>query len=77
MAEDQEVNAESNAVAGNSSSADLEGSKADERRRHVKEKKRNKNVHICEVRLLDGTELIIEVEVNILFSCFYLKCFIS
>ena len=63
MAENQESNEGSNAVAsGNNADKSVAGESGEKRKKTV-EKKRPKHVHVCEVRLLDGTELVIEVEV--------------
>ena len=71
MAEDQDRNPESSAAGSNSKLNNSKTSKSEEKRKKAVEKKRSKNVHVCEVRLLDGTELMIEVEVC-LFVCLLL-----
>lgn len=63
MGKKQDVNTENNAVEGNSADADSKICKNEGKRRQVGDKKRSKNCHVCEVRLLDGTELAIEIEV--------------
>ena len=67
MAEDQGINPTNNIDSPNSIPAETKASKADAKRRQKQEKKKSKNVYVCEVCLLDGTELVIEVEV-LLFS---------
>ncbi|XP_065062239.1 band 4.1-like protein 4B [Rhopilema esculentum] len=72
MAEDQGINPTNNTDSPNSIPAETKSSKADAKRRQKQEKKKSKNVYVCEVCLLDGTELSIEVEKNshgeVLFS---------
>lgn len=72
MAENQERNAGSNAVASGSNVDESAANGSREKQKKTVEKKRPKHVHVCEVRLLDGTELVIEVEKNadgeVLFS---------
>ena len=64
MAENQERNAGSNAVASGSNVDESAANGSREKQKKTVEKKRPKHVHVCEVRLLDGTELVIEVEVR-------------
>ena len=66
MAEDQDRNPERSTAVSNSNLDESKTNKSEGKRKKDVEKKRSKNVHVCEVKLLDGTELIIEVEVCIL-----------
>ena len=70
MAEDQGINPENNAGVVNSSPDAKKTKKSHNKRRQVtEEKKKSKNVLVCVVFLLDGTELAIEVEVSFPASC--------
>lgn len=76
MAENQNSNPQNEAVAGNSAPVDSKATKNGEKRRQVAERKRSKNVYVCEVRLLDGTELAIEIEVRLILL-FILKFMVN
>ena len=70
MAEDQGINPENNADVVNSSPDAKKTKKSHNKRRQVTdEKKKSKNVLVCVVFLLDGTELAIEVEVSFSARC--------
>lgn len=70
MAEDQIINPENNADVVNRSPDAKKTKKTHNKRRQVTdEKKKSKNVLVCVVFLLDGTELAIEVKVRLSSSC--------